>query len=107
VTLIATTVADHALAAEEAPSDLELARLYRDLRRHPDRPHPSPVFAAARAAVRLAMSLEDVSREELETMLSWLARIAKRSSTGPSSRNHLEEAYAAMIREPTVEEFVA
>lgn len=68
------------------PTDQEIERLYRRLRRHLDgAADDAPVLTYLRAAVRLYMSLADVSRAELDAVLNELARSARRHATGHAS----------------------
>lgn len=87
---IETTIADCALHLEPPPTDQEFEQLYRQLRRRPDAPTgAAPVLSYMRAAVRLYMSLVDVSRAELDAVLNELGRSARRHASGHASRSYV------------------
>lgn len=73
-------------------SDDEFERTYRAVKRHPDERTKDILFSYIRAAVRLYMSLRDVSPAELEAVLRRLARSARTFRMGPSTVNYYQYA---------------
>jgi hypothetical protein len=68
------------------PTDQEVERLYRRLRRHHDgSTNDAPVLTYLRAAVRLYMSLADVSRAEFDAVLNEVARSVRSHASGHAS----------------------
>lgn len=69
--------------------DREFERLYAQLRRRPLGQDKNPLFAYLQAAVRLYMSLRDVSRAEFEGVVQRLLRSAGHFTTDVTSTNYL------------------
>lgn len=69
--------------------DEEFVRLYNLLRRRPDGTDPNPLFSYLQGAVRLYMSLRDVSQAEFEAVLNRLTRSARAAMEGAASRNYI------------------
>jgi hypothetical protein len=72
--------------------DVELERLYRQLRRRPDGKDANPIFAWAQAACRLYMSLNATSQAEFEAIVDRLSIVARHFSSGSTSRNYYQAA---------------
>lgn len=69
--------------------DREFERLYAQLRRRPLGKDGNRLFAYLQAAVRLYMSLRDVSRAEFEGVVQRLSRSAGHFATHVASANYL------------------
>lgn len=96
--LVERTALDYCRVAGKAERDMEFHRIYAHLRRRPDGQYPHPLFSHLRAAMRLAMSLRDLSQAEYEGIVGRLSRSAKRFSMGETSRNYigvLEQTFPA------------
>ena len=87
---------DCALTGSPA-TDEEFLRLYTLLARRPDGRDAAPLFGYLRAAVRLALSLTDLTRTETEAILRRLARSARTMRTHPTSRNDFEAVLRGFI----------
>lgn len=87
---IEATAADCASLLRPIPTDQEFERIYRLLKRRPDGRDGNPLFSYVRAAVRLYMSLNDVSRDEFQAVVARVALTAKHFSVGPSTTNYFE-----------------
>ena len=72
-------------------TDAEFERLYRLLRRNPDGQDAHPLFSYLQGAVRLYMSLRDVSQAEFEAVVNRLSQSAKWHSTHTGSTNYHRE----------------
>ena len=76
-------------AATKPEYDRELERVYAQLRRRPLSADANPLLSYLRAAVRLYMSLRDVSKAEFEGVVQRLSRSAGHFSTGVTSTNYI------------------
>jgi hypothetical protein len=88
--LIERTVAQFCRITGSTPYDTEFEELYRRLKRRPDETGGAPMLAYIRAAVRLYMSLRDVSRAEFEAVATRLARSARAFALSESSTNYVK-----------------
>ena len=84
------TTAVACCAATNPEYDREFERVYAQLRRRPLAADANPLFSYLRAAVRLYMSLRDVSQAEFEGVVQRLARSAGHFSTSVSSTNYIQ-----------------
>lgn len=84
------TTAVACCAATNPEYDRELERVYAQLRRRPLGADANPLFSYLRAAVRLYMSLRDVSQAEFEAVVQRLSRSAGHFSTGLTSTNYIQ-----------------
>lgn len=87
--LIERTALDFCESTGQVPYDEEFEKLYRLLRKRPDGTAPHPIFSYLQAAVRLYMSLRDVSQAEFEAVVQKLSRSASRCSEGAASKNYI------------------
>jgi hypothetical protein len=79
-----------ACCAATAPEyDREFERVYAQLRRRPLGNDANVLFSYLRAAVRLYMSLRDVSQAEFESTLQRLSRSAGHFTTDVASTNYI------------------
>lgn len=81
-------VVDYGEITGRIEKDLELERLYRQLRRRPEGWDPNPLFGYLQATARLYMSIRNVSQAEFEAVVGRLARSAGRYVDGPTSTNY-------------------
>lgn len=86
--LVERAAMEYCAVSGEVPTDDEFARVYQELVRRPDGKGPAPVFHFARAACRLYMSLEDISRAEYEALIERLGKSARHHRAGTVSRNY-------------------
>lgn len=89
--LLESTAANYCAAVGKPETDDEFERLYRQLRRRPDGTDPHPLFAYLQGAVRLYMSLRDVSQAEFEALVNRLSQSAKWHSSHVGSTNYYRE----------------
>ena len=89
--LLESTAANYCAAMGKAETDDEFERLFRQLRRRPDGDDPHPLFSYLQGAVRLYMSLRDVSQAEFEAVVNRLSQSAKWHSTHVGSTNYYRE----------------
>ena len=95
--LIELTVIDYCVTTRRVVTDQEFERLYVHLRRRPDRTDAEPLFSYLQAAVRLYLSLRDISQAEFEAVVRRLAHSAQRYSAGYASRNYVEVARRPLL----------
>jgi hypothetical protein len=86
--LIERTVAHFCRVTGHVPYDMEFEELYRRLKRRPDETGGAIILSYIRAAVRLYMSLRDVSRAEFDAVATRLARSARTFALSESSTNY-------------------
>jgi hypothetical protein len=89
--LMIETTAVACCAATSPEYDRELERLYAQLRRRPLATDANPIFSYLRAAVRLYMSIRNVSQAELAGVAQRLSRSAGHFSTSITSTNYIRE----------------
>lgn len=68
-TLIERTAVNYCVTTKRVERDVEFEALYNHLRRRPSGHHFNPLFSYLQAAVRLYMSLRDVSQAEFEAVV--------------------------------------
>ncbi len=90
--VIERTASNFCVIGGRIVTDKEFERLYDLLRRRPDGSDSEPLFSYLQAAVRLYMSLRDVSRAEFDAVLRRLAQSARTFSDGYTSRNYFARA---------------
>lgn len=95
--LIERTAADHCSCTGQKIRDKEFEQIYGDLRRRPDGRSDNPLFHQVRAALRLYMSLRDVSEAEYQAVLRRLERSARSFAVGPTSMNYVERALTLLL----------
>jgi hypothetical protein len=88
---IESTVLDYCEANGRIEYDEEILRLYALLRRRPDGTDDSPLFSYMQAAVRLYMSIHEVSRDEFDAVCRRLTQSARTFRMGPTSKNYCIE----------------
>lgn len=93
---IETTAADLCSIAGIVRDD-EFERTYRLLRKRPAERRGSLLFSYVQAAVRLYMSLRDVSQAELEAVLTRLSKSARTFRMGPTSMNYYDYALTRLL----------
>jgi hypothetical protein len=84
-------------AAGRDERDVEMERVYAQLRRRPDGKDANPVWGQLRAAAQYYMSVEDVSQAEFEGVVGRLARSARTAAFGATSTN-----YVTLLRQTIV-----
>ncbi len=89
--LLESTAANYCAAMGKAETDDEFERLFRQLRRRPDGDDAHPLFSYLQGAVRLYLSLRDVSQAEFEAVVNRLSQSAKWHSTHVGSTNYYRE----------------
>ncbi|HYO73177.1 MAG TPA: hypothetical protein VEU33_44645, partial [Archangium sp.] len=89
--LLESTAANYCAAQGRPETDDEFERLFRQLRRRPDGGDVHPLFSYLQGAVRLYMSLRDVSQAEFEAVVNRLSQSAKWHSTHTGSTNYHRE----------------
>jgi hypothetical protein len=89
--LMESTAANYCAAQGRPETDDEFERLFRQLRRRPDGTDVHPLFSYLQGAVRLYMSLRDVSQAEFEAVVNRLSQSAKWHSTHTGSTNYHRE----------------
>jgi hypothetical protein len=89
--LLESTAANYCAAIGKPETDDEFERLFRQLRRRPDGDDAHPLFSYLQGAVRLYMSLRDVSQAEFEAVVNRLSQSAKWHSTHVGSTNYYRE----------------
>ncbi len=89
--LLESTAANYCAAQGRPETDDEFERLFRQLRRRPDGTDVHPLFSYLQGAVRLYMSLRDVSQAEFEGVVNRLSQSAKWHSTHTGSTNYHRE----------------
>ncbi|AKQ69302.1 hypothetical protein A176_006214 [Myxococcus hansupus] len=92
--LIEATAAAYCRAVRNTETDQEFERLYRHLLRRPDR---NPLFSHLQGAVRLYMSLRDVSQAEFEAVIQRLHQSAKHFETHTGSINYFQEVLRGVL----------
>lgn len=95
--MIERAAADYCVCTSEKIRDEEFAQLYGDLRLRPDGRSDHPLHSHLRGAIRMYMSLRDVSRAEYEAVLRRLVRSAHTFAMGPTSMNYLERALIPLL----------
>ncbi len=88
--MIELTALGYCRASGKPERDMEFHRIYAHLRRRPDGQYPHPLFSYLRAAMRLTMSLRDLSQAEFEGIAGRLARSAKHFATHETSTNYVD-----------------
>jgi hypothetical protein len=86
--LIEFAAANYCVSTGRIERDAEFESVYAHLRRRPDGKHSNPVFSYLRAAVRLYMSVRDVSRLEFEAVVDRLRRSAKHFALDATTANY-------------------
>jgi hypothetical protein len=89
--LLESTAANYCAAVGKPETDDEFERLFRQLRRRPDGDDAHPLFSYLQGAVRLYLSLRDVSQAEFEAVVNRLSQSAKWHSTHVGSTNYHRE----------------
>ncbi|HZH77383.1 MAG TPA: hypothetical protein VEY88_15245 [Archangium sp.] len=89
--LLESTAANYCAAVAKPETDDEFERLFRQLRRRPDGEDAHPLFSYLQGAVRLYLSLRDVSQAEFEAVVNRLSQSAKWHSTHVGSTNYYRE----------------
>ena len=89
--LMESTAANYCAAQGKPETDDEFERLFRQLRRRPDGTDVHPLFSYLQGAVRLYLSLRDVSQAEFEAVVNRLSQSAKWHSTHVGSTNYYRE----------------
>lgn len=87
--LIEMTALEYCRVSRKAERDMEFHRIYAHLRRRPDGDYPHPIFSYLRAAMRLYMSLRDLSQAEFEGIVGRLSRSAKHFALSETSTNYI------------------
>jgi hypothetical protein len=95
--LLESTAANYCAATGRPETDDEFERLYRQLRRRPDGDDPHPLFAYLQGAVRLYLSLRDVSQAEFEAVVNRLSQSAKWHSSHVGSTNYYREVLSGLF----------
>ena len=95
--LLESTAANYCAATGKPETDDEFERLYRQLRRRPDGTDPHPLFSYLQGAVRLYMSLRDVSQAEFEAVVNRLSQSAKWHSQHVGSTNYHREVLSGLF----------
>lgn len=93
------TAADYCSVRGVPDTDREFERLYRHLRRRPDGRDDNPLFSYMQAAVRLYMSLKDVSEAEFDAVVRRLEKSARTFAIGATSRNYYSFALQTFLRD--------
>lgn len=94
---IERAVAQAASVLDPPPTDQELERLYRKLKRHPDGTDAAPLFSCMQAAARAYMSVAEVSRADFEAVIARLAQSARTFSVGHASHNYSGQLAAMFL----------
>ena len=89
--LLESTAANYCAAVGKPETDDEFERLFRQLRRRPDGEDAHPLFSYLQGAVRLYLSLRDVSQAEFEAVVNRLSQSARWHSTHVGSTNYYRE----------------
>jgi hypothetical protein len=89
--LLESTAANYCAATGKPETDDEFERLFRQLRRRPDGDDAHPLYSYLQGAVRLYMSLRDVSQAEFEAVVNRLSQSAKWHSTHVGSTHYYRE----------------
>ena len=95
--LIEATAAGYCRATRNTETDQEFERLYRHLLRRPDGTDRNPLFSHLQGAVRLYMSLRDVSQAEFEAVIHRLHQSARHFSTHTGSINYFQEVLRGVL----------
>jgi len=99
--MIEFAAADYVACTGETVRDEEFERIYGDLRRRPDGRNTDPLFLHVQAAIRLYLSLRNVSRFEYEAVLRRLQRSARFWSSGPTSTGYHDRVLVPFVLSPT------
>jgi len=94
--LIEATVIDYCLVATRVERDQEIERLYSLLRRRPAGKDKNPLFSYIQAAVRVYMSLFDVSPSEFDAVIRRLSQSAGHFAIGPTSTNYFQIVHGSL-----------
>lgn len=86
--LIEITAVNYCTVTNRPERDVEFEAIYNHLRRRPDGKHANPLYSYLRAAVRLYMSISDVSQLEFEAVVDRLRMSAKHFAVGATSSNY-------------------
>ncbi|WIG94823.1 hypothetical protein [Myxococcus sp. SDU36] len=95
--LIEATAAGYCRAVRNTETDQEFERLYRHLQRRPDGTDRNPLFSHLQGAVRLYMSLRDVSQAEFEAVVHRLHQSARHFQTHTGSINYFQEVLRGVL----------
>jgi hypothetical protein len=90
------TVADYC-SVVKVHTDDDFEEIYRWIRRRPDERSEKQLVTYVQAAVRLYMSLRDVSRAEFEAVFQRLARSARVFRMGPGSVNYYDHWLSRLL----------
>jgi len=83
---------EYCAASEAKIRDKEFEKVYNDLRRRPDGAGEYPVSYHLQAALRLYLSLHEVSQLEYEAVMRRLSRSARTFAEGYTSTNYFDRA---------------
>ncbi|WP_342378544.1 hypothetical protein NVS55_04070 [Myxococcus stipitatus] len=95
--LIEATAAGYCRAVRNTETDQEFERLYRHLVRRPDGTDRNPLFSYLQGAVRLYMSLRDVSQAEFEAVVLRLHQSARHHQTHVGSINYFQDVLRGVL----------